>query len=165
MLNYCHWKWRAVIFSNIMALFFGKGDKMSKSIHEINIGDQASLKRVFTREQVEDFAELTFDKNPAHMDEEYAKASIFKDRIVHGMFVATMFSTIFGMDFPGVGSIYTKQSLAFKRPVYFGDEITAMVTVTELNLERNRVVFDCQMTNQKGEIVLVGSAEIMPPVK
>lgn len=138
---------------------------MSKSIQEIHVGDQASLKRVFTQEQVEEFAELTLDKNPAHMDEEYAKASIFKGRIVHGMFVSTMFSTIFGMDFPGVGSIYTKQSLSFKRPVYFGDEILAVVTVTELNYERNRVVFDCQMTNQRGDVVLIGSAEIMPPVK
>jgi len=136
---------------------------MSKTIHEISIADFETFTKKFTQEDTENYAVLSEDFNPAHMDEEYASKSIFKKRIVHGMFVSSMFSTIFGMKLPGVGSIYTKQSLKFKKPVYFGDEITAKVVVSEILLDRNRVIFECTATNQLGEIVIEGQAEIMPP--
>jgi acyl dehydratase len=74
-----------------------------------------------------------------------------------------LFSSIFGVKLPGLGSIYTKQSLKFTKPVYFGDEITASVTVKEINTEKNRVLFDCVAKNQNEEIVIIGEAEIMPP--
>lgn len=135
------------------------------TIHEMHLGDTAQLTRRFTEKDTSSYAQLTNDFNPAHMDEAYAQNSIFKKRIVHGMLVSSLFSTIFGMDFPGVGSIYTMQTLRFKRPVYFDDEITAKVTVKELIPDRNRVVFDCVMTNQMQEVVIEGVAEIMPPRK
>ncbi|MBU0996698.1 MAG: MaoC family dehydratase [Firmicutes bacterium] len=136
---------------------------MSKSIHEISIGDYETFTKKFTEDDTEKYANLTQDFNPAHMDEDYASKTMFKKRIVHGMLVSSMFSTIFGMKFPGVGSIYTKQSLKFKKPVYFGDEITAKVTVSEIIIERNRVIFECVSINQLGETVIEGQAEIMPP--
>jgi 3-hydroxybutyryl-CoA dehydratase len=73
-----------------------------------------------------------------------------------------LFSTIFGVVLPGLGSIYTKQNLKFTKPVYPGDTITAKVIIKELIIERNRVVFDCLATNQNNETVIVGEAEIMP---
>lgn len=136
---------------------------MSKTITQISIGDSEFFTKKFTQEDTENYASLSQDFNPAHMDDEYASKSIFKKRIVHGMFVSSMFSTIFGMKLPGVGSIYTKQSLKFKRPVYFDDVITAKVVAIEIILERNRVTFECTATNQDGEIVIEGLAEIMPP--
>jgi len=138
---------------------------MGKTIQEIQIGDFATISKVFTENDTAMYAQLTGDFNPAHMDEAYASQSMFKKRIVHGMLVSSLFSTIFGMQFPGVGSIYTFQSLKFKRPVYFDDEMTAQVVVKEIILDRNRVIFDCIMTNQHNEVVIEGSAEIMPPRK
>ena len=137
----------------------------SKSIDQIEIGEQAETTKKFIESDVLGFAEISTDFNPAHVDEDYASKTMFKQRIVHGMLVGSLFSSIFGVKLPGLGSIYTKQSLKFIKPVYFGDVITAVVTVKEKNLERNRVVFDCVAKNQNDETVIVGEAEIMPPRK
>lgn len=134
-----------------------------KTIHEIQVGDQAFQEVVILEENVEAFGKITNDMNPAHFDADYASKTMFKKRIAHGMFVGSLFSKVFGMDLPGEGSIYVGQTLKFKRPVYFGDKIKALVTVRELNLERNRVYFDCVATNQIGDVVIKGEAEIMPP--
>lgn len=133
------------------------------TIQKIKLQDTHSYTLTFTKETTENYAKLTGDYNLAHMDIEYAKTTIFKDRIVHGMLVASMFSKIFGMDYPGLGSIYIRQNIKFKRPVYFEDTIEAKVIVREINYERNRVVFDCVSINQRGEVVIEGEAEIMPP--
>ncbi len=137
----------------------------SLSIQELQIGDSSEIKKVFQEKDVLSFAEVSTDYNPAHVDKEYAEKTMFKKQIVHGMLVGSLFSAIFGVQMPGLGSIYTKQSLKFTKPVYFGDEITAKVTVKDLNLERNRVTFDCIATNQNGDTVILGEAEIMPPRK
>lgn len=135
----------------------------SITIKKINVGDKAETTKQFNETDVLDFARISTDFNPAHVDKEYAEKTMFKKQIVHGMLVGSLFSSIFGVQLPGLGSIYTKQSLKFVKPVYFGDKITATVTVKELIFERNRVVFDCEAKNQNGEIVIIGEAEIMPP--
>ncbi len=135
----------------------------SLSIQKLKIGDSSEIKKIFLERDVMNFAELTTDKNPTHIDKEYAATSMFKKQIVHGMFVASLFSAIFGVQMPGLGSIYIKQSLKFTKPVYFGDEISAKVIVKELKYDRNRVVFDCIAFNQNDETVIIGEAEIMPP--
>ena len=137
----------------------------SLSINEIKIGDKAETRKKFNEADVLDFARISTDFNPAHVDKSYAEKTMFKKQIVHGMLVGSLFSSLFGVELPGLGSIYTKQSLKFTKPVYFGDEITATVIVKELILERNRVVFDCIAKNQDDEIVIIGEAEIMPPKK
>lgn len=137
----------------------------SLTIDKINVGDKAETSKQFYETDVLDFARISTDFNPAHVDKEYAEKTMFKKQIVHGMLVGSLFSSIFGVQLPGLGSIYTKQSLKFVKPVYFGDKITATVTVKELIFERNRVVFDCEAKNQNGEIVIIGEAEIMPPKK
>ncbi len=135
---------------------------LGKTISEIAIGDQASFTKTITEQDVETFGEITEDKNPAHFDEEYAKATMFKTRISHGMFVGSLFSKVFGMDLPGPGAIYLNQSLSFRKPVFFNDTITVKVVVKEMNVERNRVYFDCIATNQHGDVVIKGEAEMMP---
>ena len=137
----------------------------SLGINEIKIGDKAETRKQFNEADVLDFARISTDFNPAHVDKTYAEKTMFKKQIVHGMLVGSLFSSLFGVELPGLGSIYTKQSLKFTKPVYFGDEITATVIVKELNLERNRVVFDCIAKNQDDEVVIIGEAEIMPPKK
>lgn len=138
---------------------------IGKTIQAINIGDSAFQEVEITEQHVETFGEITNDKNPAHFDSDYASKTMFKKRISHGMYVGSLFSKVFGMDLPGYGAIYISQTLKFKRPVYFGDVIKAEVTVTEMNIERNRVYFNCIATNQNGEVVVKGEAELMPPKK
>ena len=133
------------------------------TIEQIKIGDSASTKKSFTEKDVLAFAEVSTDFNPAHVDKEYPKTTMFKKQIVHGMLVGALFSAIFGVKLPGLGSIYTKQSLKFIKPVYFGDEIEATVTVKEINKDKGRVIFDCVAKNQNDQVVIVGEAEIMPP--
>lgn len=138
---------------------------IGKTIEEITIGDQASQQVEITEKNVQIFGEITNDFNPAHFDEEYASKTMFKKRISHGMYVGSLFSKVIGMDLPGKGSIYVSQSLRFRRPVYFGDIITAKITVRELNIEKNRIYFDCVALNQNDEVVIIGEAEVMPPRK
>ena len=138
---------------------------IGKTIDLITVGDSAFQDKVITEHDIDLFGEVTNDYNPAHFDSDYAKAIIFKKRISNGMLVGSLFSKVFGMDLPGNGSIYLSQSLRFKRPVYFGDVITANVTVTDIDLEKNRVKFDCVATNQNDVVVVIGEALIMPPVK
>lgn len=135
----------------------------SYTVHQIKVGDSASTKKMFNERDVLKFADVSTDFNPAHVDKDYAKNTMFKKQIVHGMLVGSLFSAIFGVKFPGLGSIYTKQSLKFTKPVYFGDTIEATITVKEVMIDRNRVVFDCLAKNQNDEIVIIGEAEIMPP--
>ena len=138
---------------------------IGKTINELQIGDKASHKKIITEKDIELFGEITGDYNPAHFDDEYAKKTIFKKRIAHGMLVGSLFSKLLGLDLPGPGSIYVSQTLRFKRPVYFGDEITAEVKIIALNNERNRVTFECIAYNQNNEKVVIGEAELMPPKK
>lgn len=138
---------------------------IGKTIDMIKLGDSASQTKKITERDVELFGEITNDYNPAHFDSEYAKGTMFKKRISHGMFVGSLFSKVFGMDLPGQGSIYLSQSLRFRRPVFFEDEITASVKVVSIDEVKNRVKFECTATNQNDEVVIIGEAELMPPVK
>ena len=139
--------------------------KIGKSNRELRIGEAVSSKKTITQKDIEMFGEITGDYNPAHFDEEYAKTTMFKTRISHGMLIGSLFSALLGMQLPGPGSIYLSQSLRFRRPVYFGDTIKAEVTVKEIITEKNRVLFDCIAYNQNNEIVIIGEALLMPPVK
>lgn len=132
------------------------------SIDEIQLGQTASCTRVITDEDVRSFAELSGDRNPVHLDEEYAKGSRFKKRIAHGFLSASLFSALFGTKIPGRGCVYISQSLEFKRPVYLGDTVEATVVVTSIDKEKSRVSFDtfCKVKNK---IVISGKAELFLP--
>ena len=134
-----------------------------KTIQQMQVGDKAELRKTFVEQDVAEFARVSGDSNPAHMDENYAKTTQFKTRIVHGMLAGSLFSALLGTQMPGLGTIYTGQTLQFRRPVYLNDQITATLTVKEVLLEKNRVIFDCQAVNQAGEVVLLGEATVMPP--
>jgi len=133
------------------------------TIDQLTIGQNASFAKTITEADVYMFAGITGDFNPAHVNEDYAKDTIFKGRIAHGMLAAGLISAVLGMQLPGPGSIYMKQDLKFTAPVKFNDTITATVTVKEKIEEKNRVILDCVVTNQDGAVVLSGEALIMPP--
>ena len=133
------------------------------TIDQLVIGQSASMSKTISEHDVYSFAGITGDFNPAHVDEEYAKGTRFKGRIVHGMLSIGFVSAVIGMRLPGPGTIYLGQEMKFTKPVHFGDSITATVTVSEINREKNIVKLDTVCTNQNGEAVLTGKATIMPP--
>lgn len=127
-------------------------------IEEFYVGQSASLKKVFSSDDVKAFAELSLDKNPIHLDETYAGQSLFGKRIVHGFFVGSLISAVFGTVLPGEGAIYLHQEMNFRKPVYHGEEIKATVTVTNIKKEKSILYFDTKCENERGEIVIDGNA-------
>jgi phosphate acetyltransferase/phosphate butyryltransferase len=138
-------------------------DIVNRTFDEIKIGDTASIKRTLQQKDIELFAAMSGDVNPAHLDAEFAKNEMFHKIIAHGMWGATLISTVLGTELPGSGTIYVDQTLCFERPVGLGDSITVSVTVTNKKPENHIVELDCQCTNQQGQIVISGKAIVMAP--
>ena len=132
-------------------------------ITELKVGDNAFFEKTISEFDVYQFAGITGDLNPAHINSVSAKKSIFKDRIAHGILLGGFISTVLGMKLPGPGTIYLEQDLKFKRPVYFGDTIKAMVEVKEIKAEKNIVILDTKCINQDGVVVVEGYAVVMAP--
>ena len=137
----------------------------NRTFDEIKIGDSASIVRTLTQEDIELFAVMSGDVNPAHLDVEYARSDLFKRIVAHGMWGGSLISAVLGTKLPGPGAIYLGQDLRFRRPVSLGDTITVTVTVTQKDEERHRVTLDCTCTNQKGEVVITGTAEVIAPTE
>ena len=128
------------------------------SIEDFYVGQSASLTKVFKSDEVEAFAEMSLDKNPIHLDENYAEHSRFGRKIVHGFLVGSLISAVFGTQLPGKGAIYLHQEMDFRKPVYHNDEITAIVTVTNIRKDKSILYFDTRCENNKGEVVIEGKA-------
>ena len=145
----------------------GGSDRMieNRTFDEIAIGDSASLSRTVTQQDVELFAIISGDVNPAHMDPAYADADMFHKIIAQGMLEAGLISAVLGTELPGPGTIYLGQDLRFLHPVSIGDRITATLTVTEKHPEKRDLVLDCRCTNQDGELVISGTAYVRAPAE
>ncbi|MBQ4811443.1 MaoC family dehydratase N-terminal domain-containing protein [Pseudoalteromonas luteoviolacea] len=130
---------------------------------EIEIGQNVSVVRTVTMNDVLGFAALTGDFNPVHVNEEYANQTRFHGVVAHGMWTAAQISAVIGTTLPGPGSIYLSQDLKFVAPVKIGDEITTKITVIDKDLSRRVVTLDCQCTNQKKQEVVFGIATILAP--
>jgi phosphate acetyltransferase len=137
----------------------------NKTYDEIEIGDTAAISHTLTRHDIELFAIMSGDVNPAHLDEEYAKSDMFHKIIAHGMWGGSFISTVLGTELPGPGTIYLKQTFEFLKPVAIGDTITARVTVTDKKNEKNIVILSCVCTNQLGKEVIRGEAVIIAPTE
>ncbi|MCL4127295.1 UNVERIFIED_CONTAM: hypothetical protein GTU68_056680 [Idotea baltica] len=122
----------------------------------------ASYSQTITDTDVKQFAGISGDRNPVHMDEVYAENSRYKKRIAHGLLSSSFFSSLFGTQLPGEGCVYVGQNLNFKRPVYLGDTVTAIVTVKDIDVVRKRVFFNTVCT-VKNKIVIDGTAELFMP--
>jgi len=136
-----------------------------KSIHELKIGDSAQISKTITEEVINDFARVTGDFNPLHLDQGYAEKTVFKGRIAHGLLSVGLLSSILGNILPGHGTIYLSHEIKFLAPVRIGDTITAKVEVIEVVPEKNRAEFRTTCTNQDGKLVVDGFAWAMPPKK
>ncbi len=137
----------------------------NRTFDEINIGETASLTRTLTAADIELFAVISGDVNPAHVDAEYASNDKFHKVIAHGMWGAALISTVLGTELPGPGTIYLNQSLSFRRPVTIGDTVIVTAKVVEKSEKGHCVTLDCTVTNQHGEIVIAGRAEVSAPIE
>ena len=132
---------------------------------QLEIGKTYETRITITEEMVENFALATGDYNPIHMDEDYARGTIFRKRVIHGMLHAGLISGIVGTRFPGEGTIYLTQTLKFLKPVFIGDEVTYRLKVLEYSQGKNRLRLETVCINAKGETALTGEALVMPPKK
>ena len=133
------------------------------TISEMKLGDSASFTKTVSEHDVYTYAGVSGDFNRAHGNEVEAQTGMVGKRRSHRMLSASCISTVLGTQLPGPGTIYMGQELRFTKPVFFGDTITATVTVAELIPEKNRAILDTVCTNQNGEVVIKGKATVMPP--
>lgn len=131
----------------------------------IKIGDFCDRKHTVSEDDLLLFARASGDLNPLHLDEEYAATTPFKQRIAHGMFTGGLISAALAMDLPGPGTIYLSQDLQFKRPVCIGDQLSVVLTAIEKHSEKPIVTLSCEVTNQDGKAVVIGTAKVMAPTK
>jgi phosphotransacetylase/acyl dehydratase len=137
----------------------------NRTFDEIKPGDTARLTRTLTHKDIELFAIVSGDVNPMHLDAEYARDDVFHRIVAHGMWGGALISTLLGTELPGPGTIYVEQSLRFSGPVGLGDTVTVVVSVTEKRERGHRVLLECTVTNQRGDIVITGSAEVAAPIE
>ncbi len=131
---------------------------------ELEVGDSAVFAKTVTEADIAAFAGVSGDFNPVHVNEEFAKTTMFKGRIAHGMLSAAFISTVFGMKMPGPGCIYVSQLLKFKAPVKIGDTVVAKVEVTGKVPEKKFVTFKTTCT-VADKVVVDGEATLMVPLK
>jgi 3-hydroxybutyryl-CoA dehydratase len=129
--------------------------------HMYNIGDTASTQKTFTEDDVFTFSEISKDKNPIHIDAGFAAQTRFGKRLVHGILTSGLISATLGMQLPGPGSIYLKQSLNFRAPVFIGDTITATVKITRIRPDKPIITLETICENQDGITVIDGEAVLL----
>jgi phosphate butyryltransferase len=137
----------------------------NRTFDELTLGDTASLSHTVEQRDIDLFATVTGDVNPAHVNPAYAATDMFHHIIIQGMWGAGLISATLGTKLPGPGTIYLGQDLRFRRPVSIGDTITATVTVTEKKAPKGDVTLETVCTNQHGEPVITGSAFARAPTE
>ena len=128
---------------------------------DIHVGDKASLSKTISEYDVYAFAGVTGDFNPVHVNAEFAKNSLFKQRIAHGMISAGLISAVLGTELPGIDTIYMNHELSFLAPVLYGDTLTATVECIEKDDKKHRIIFRTTVTNQNDKLVTDGKARVM----
>ena len=131
-------------------------------IEDIEMGMTRYIRKVITDRDIEQFAEISTDHNPVHLDDEYARDTIFEGRIAHGILTAGLVSAVIGEQLPGHGTIYMSQNLEFLAPVRPGDLVHAEVKVVDMVIDKRRVKLDCRC-EVNGKNVLVGEAIVLAP--
>ncbi len=129
-------------------------------LEDLIAGQEAILEKKITEKDILRFSELTGDNNPVHLDDDFAKLTIFKKKIAHGFLSGSLISTVIATKLPGPGSIYLSQTLKFLAPVFVDDTITAKVIIEEINMEKRKIklLTECFVADKK---ILTGNAEIL----
>ena len=128
---------------------------------KLKVGDNFEEKVRFTQANVDKFAEISGDNNPIHINPEYAAKTPFGKPIVHGFFAGAVFSKVFGTQWPGEGTIYMFQDMAFRAPVFVENDYVAKFEVVEVNEEKHRGVIKCTLEDKEGKQLIIGQAKLM----
>lgn len=141
-----------------------QGKLENRTYDELQVGDSAQYHRDCSEADIILMAATSGDENPIHLDEQFAAESQFGGRIAHGIWTGSLVSAAVGLHLPGPGTIYLRQEFNFKRPVLMGDSLTATVTVSEKR-EKNNILLDVSVVNQKNKIVLDGTSLVIAPTE
>jgi 3-hydroxybutyryl-CoA dehydratase len=131
-------------------------------VEDLEIGMSRMLERQITQKDIALFSEVSGDRNPVHLDEEYAQQTIFGKRIAHGMLTASLISAVIAEQLPGHGTVYLSQSLKFIRPVLPGQVVISSVIVSHIEYSNRRVTLDCECKVDE-KVVLAGEAIVLAP--
>lgn len=129
----------------------------------VYVGQKASMRKTITEADVVLFGCVTGDMNPLHTDDIAARDSRFGRRIAHGMISAGLISAVLGMQMPGPGTIYIKQTLNFRKPIFINDTVTTLVEVLSIREDKPIATLKTTITNQDGDLVLDGESVVMLP--
>lgn len=135
---------------------------MTVYFEDLAVGQTATIAKTITEADILMFAAVSMDTNPVHLDAEAAAASMFKERIAHGMLSAGLISAVLGTKLPGPGTVYLGQTLKFRAPVKIGQTVTATVEVAAIDAEKKRATFRTTCT-VAGKPVIEGEAQVMVP--
>lgn len=130
---------------------------------EIQIGEKATFSKTITEADINNFAGITGDFNPIHVNQEFASKTMFKKRIAHGMLTGAFISTVLGTTLPGMNTIYVSQEFKFVAPAFIGDTLTATCEVIDKRDDKNFITMKTTVTNQNGKEVVIGEARVMKP--
>ncbi len=131
-----------------------------KSIEQFKVGEIAELEHTVTQDDVETFMRLTGDRNPLHVDEQFARRTSLQKPVVHGMLSSAFISTLIGMVLPGPGALWTSQTLEFLHPTYIGDTLKISGQVAQISPATRTLLLDIQLTNQRAQRVVTGRATV-----
>lgn len=130
---------------------------------EFKVGQKASVSKIITDGDIRDFARISGDDNPIHLDDDYAVQSLFGRRIAHGILVSALISRVIGTMLPGEGTIYLSQNVKFVKPVYVEDTVVAEVEILKIDNEKKRMTLKTTVTKEDGTCVIEGEALVIPP--
>jgi len=125
------------------------------------VGEEATFSRTFTQEEVLTFSMLSGDTNPVHLDEDYARGTRFRGRIIHGLLAASLISSALGTKLPGPGCIYLSQQLSFRAPARVGERLTARVRITDWDATKGRVILTTEVFSENEVQVIFGEAKLV----
>jgi acyl dehydratase len=126
----------------------------------LQIGQKASIKKRFTEEEVFNYANTSGDRNLIHLDKEYAKNSVFGQRIVHGLLVTSLFGGLLGSKLPGEGTIHLSQSIQFKKPIYIDEEVTAELEIIHIREDKQIVTLQAKVYKENNELAFQGESVV-----
>jgi phosphate acetyltransferase/phosphate butyryltransferase len=137
----------------------------NRTFDELKPGDSASIARTLSYQDVQLFADMSGEINPVRFDRQLANNDSFRKVVAHGMWGGALISTVLGTELPGPGTVFLSQTLRFLKPIGLGDTVTVTVKVQQKNGADHRVTFDCAASNQRGELVIDGVAEVIAPTE
>lgn len=138
-------------------------EPVEAKLDNLHIGQKAEFTETITESMIQEFAKLSGDYNPHHIDEEYAKKTKYEKRICHGMLLASLFSKLTAMYLPGQGSLYISQTLNFISPAFIDDIVTASGEITKISSSTGIIRVKTEITNMNNNLLVSGEAKVLIP--